>query len=88
MAGDTWYHGVNLCERAAAWTYCATQQEDYATYMALPRGAITGRVDLNRLAVMRTVSKFDRRCEKRLLLTHGNSVEGHTIRRGSAEQNQ
>jgi purine nucleoside permease len=69
MAGDTWYHGINLGERAAAWTtlwtggkgtYCTTQQEDNATYMALTRGAITGLVDLNRVAVLRTASNFDR----------------------------
>ena len=69
MAGDTWFHGIQLGERAAAWTtlwtggkgtYCTTQQEDNATYMALTRGAITGLVDLNRVAVLRTASNFDR----------------------------
>ena len=59
-AGDTWFHGIKLGERAAAWTalwtggngtYCTTQQEDNATYMALSRGAISGLVDLNRVAV-------------------------------------
>jgi purine nucleoside permease len=57
-AGDTWYHGIYLGERAEAWTtlwtggkgtYCTTQQEDNATYMALTRGAISGLVDLNRV---------------------------------------
>src|SRR5260370_41640193 len=46
MAGDPWFHGIQLGERAAAWatlctackgTYCTTQQEDNATYMALTR---------------------------------------------------
>jgi purine nucleoside permease len=68
-AGDTWYHGIYLGERAEAWTtlwtggkgtYCTTQQEDNATYMALTRGAISGLVDLNRVAVLRTASNFDR----------------------------
>jgi purine nucleoside permease len=68
-AGDTWYHGNYLGERAEAWTtlwtggkgtYCTTQQEDNATYMALTRGAISGLVDLNRVAVLRTASNFDR----------------------------
>jgi purine nucleoside permease len=68
-AGDTWFHGIHLGERAAAWTtlwtggkgtYCTTQQEDNATYMALSRGAISGLVDLNRVAVLRTASNFDR----------------------------
>jgi purine nucleoside permease len=69
MAGDTWFHGVKMGERATAWatlwtngkgTYCTTQQEDNATYMALTRGAISGLVDLNRVAVLRTASNFDR----------------------------
>jgi purine nucleoside permease len=69
MAGDTWYHGNYLGGRAEAWTtlwtggkgtYCTTQQEDNATYMALTRGAISGLVDLNRVAVLRTASNFDR----------------------------
>jgi len=67
--GDTWFHGIELGERATAWTtlwtggkgtYCTTQQEDNATYMALSRGAISGLVDLNRVAVLRTASNFDR----------------------------
>src|SRR3974390_1441665 len=69
MAGDTWFHGIILGERATAWTslwtggkgvYCTTQQEDNATYMALTRGANAGLVDLNRVAVLRTASNFDR----------------------------
>jgi purine nucleoside permease len=69
MAGDTWFHGIKLGERATAWTtlwtggkgtYCTTQQEDNATYLALTRGAISGLVDLNRVAVLRTASNFDR----------------------------
>jgi purine nucleoside permease len=69
MAGDTWFHGIKLGERATAWTtlwtggkgtYCTTQQEDNATYMALTRGAISGLVDLDRVAVLRTASNFDR----------------------------
>jgi purine nucleoside permease len=69
MAGDTWFHGIKLGERASAWTalwtggkgtYCTTQQEDNATYLALTRGAISGLVDLNRVAVLRTASNFDR----------------------------
>jgi purine nucleoside permease len=69
MAGDTWFHGIKLGERATAWTtlwtggkgtYCTTQQEDNATYMALTRAAISGLVDLDRVAVLRTASNFDR----------------------------
>jgi purine nucleoside permease len=69
MAGDTWFHGIKLGERATAWTtlwtggkgtYCTTQQEDTATYLALTRGAISGLVDINRIAVLRTAANFDR----------------------------
>ncbi|MBV8189091.1 MAG: purine nucleoside permease [Alphaproteobacteria bacterium] len=69
MSGDTWFHGLKLGERASAWTalwtdgkgtYCTSQQEDNATYMALTRGASSGLVDLDRVAVLRTASNFDR----------------------------
>ena len=69
LAGDTWWHGARLGERASAWTrlltdgkgtYCTTQQEDNATYEALKRGAAAGRLDLARVAVLRTGANFDR----------------------------
>lgn len=69
LGGDTWWHGHKLGEHARAWakllsdgqaTYCSTQQEDNATYNALERAATAGRVDLKRLAVLRTASNFDR----------------------------
>lgn len=69
LGGDTWWHGHRLGEHARAWTkllsdgqatYCTTQQEDNATYNALARAATAGRVDLKRLAVLRTGSNFDR----------------------------
>ena len=69
LAGDTWWHGARLGERASAWmrlltdgqgTYCTTQQEDNATYEALRRGAAAGRLDLRRVAVLRTGANFDR----------------------------
>jgi len=69
LGGDTWWHGHKLGERARAWakllsdgqaTYCTTQQEDNATYNALARAAASGRVDLQRLAVLRTGANFDR----------------------------
>ena len=41
-------------------TYCTTQQEDNATYEALRRGAAAGRLDLKRVAVLRTGANFDR----------------------------
>ena len=69
LGGDTWWHGDKLGEHARAWTklltdgkgvYCTTQQEDNATYNALERAAAAGKVDLKRLAVLRTGSNFDR----------------------------
>jgi purine nucleoside permease len=69
LGGDTWWHGNRLGEHARAWTrlmsdgkatYCTTQQEDNATYNALERAQAAGRVDLKRLAVLRTASNFDR----------------------------
>jgi purine nucleoside permease len=68
-AGDTWWHGERLGVRATRWTqlltdgrgtYCTTQQEDNATYEALKRGAAAGRLDLARVAVLRTGANFDR----------------------------
>jgi purine nucleoside permease len=69
LGGDTWWHGERLGERASAWTrlltdgqgtYCTTQQEDNATYEALKRGAAAGKLDLRRVAVLRTGANFDR----------------------------
>lgn len=69
LGGDTWWHGHRLGEHARAWTkllsdgqatYCTTQQEDNASYNALARAHAAGRVDLKRLAVLRTASNFDR----------------------------
>ncbi len=67
--GDTYWHGNQLGERSTRWTkmltegkgtYCTTQQEDNATYESLRRGAKAGRLDLKRIAVLRTASNFDR----------------------------
>jgi purine nucleoside permease len=69
ISSDTWFSGTALGKRAQAWTqmltdgsgtYCTTQQEDNATFEALQRAASAGLVDLNRVAVMRAGSDFDR----------------------------
>ncbi|QBR01670.1 purine-nucleoside phosphorylase [Paraburkholderia pallida] len=69
LAGDTWWSGTDIGERARQWTkimtdgkgtYCTTQQEDNATFEALTRAASAHRVDLNRVAVLRAGSDFDR----------------------------
>lgn len=68
-SGNTWWSGTLLGERARAWTkiltddkgvYCMTAQEDNATFEALKRASGVKRVDLNRVAVLRTGSDFDR----------------------------
>ena len=68
-AGDTWWQGRKLGERAEQWTrlltdgkgrYCTTQQEDNATFEALKRGAGARLLDIRRVAVLRTGSDFDR----------------------------
>jgi purine nucleoside permease len=69
LAGDTWFSGSLLGQRASQWTriltdgkgvYCTTQQEDNATFEALKRGARVKLVDLDRVAVLRAGSDFDR----------------------------
>ncbi len=69
LAGDTWFSGKYLSERATQWTrvltdgkgvYCTTQQEDNATYEAIKRAAAAGRADVKRVAVLRAGSDFDR----------------------------
>lgn len=69
LAGDTWFSGTDIGQRARDWTkimtdgkgtYCTTQQEDNATFEALTRAANAHRVDLSRVAVLRTGSDFDR----------------------------
>jgi purine nucleoside permease len=69
LAGDTWWSGRFIGERARTWTrqltdgrgvYCTTQQEDNATFEALKRAANVQRVDVSRVAVLRAGSDFDR----------------------------
>lgn len=69
LAGDAWWHGHRLGEHARRWTrlltdghgrYCTTQQEDNATAEALRRGAADGRLDAQRLLVLRAGANFDR----------------------------
>lgn len=68
-SGDTYWHGRFPGQWASEWIalltggqgrYCTTQQEDNATIEALKRGAAAGRLDLGRVAVLRTASNFDR----------------------------
>lgn len=69
VTSDTWFTGALLAEthkqRVSTWTngtgvYCTTAQEDGAVLGALVRGALESRVDFGRVAIVRTVSDFDR----------------------------
>jgi purine nucleoside permease len=66
-SSDTWFGGAALTQRARDWTklmtggkgvFCMSAQEDNATLTALSRGAATGKVDMNRVAVLRSASDF------------------------------
>ena len=66
---DTWIGGTLLGERARDWarlvsegraTYCTIAQEDVAVIEALKRGTAAGRTDVNRAALLRAASDFDR----------------------------
>jgi purine nucleoside permease len=69
MSSDTWWHGARLAaamaerarlETGGAADPCTTQQEDNATLTALSRAAEAKRLDLSRVALLRTASNFDR----------------------------
>ena len=68
VSADTWWHGKSFSDAMNEWAklltdgkanYCTTQQEDNATLTALTRGAEMGRIDMDRIAVLRTASNFD-----------------------------
>jgi purine nucleoside permease len=69
ISGSTFWHGSKMDEWANAWTryytrgqgnYMISAMEDTGTMQALTLLSQTGRVDLNRVLVLRTVSNFDR----------------------------
>jgi len=69
LSTDTWWTGPHLGEHARSWTtlltdgkgkYCSSQQEDNATMNALTRASQSQLVDLQRVAILRTASDFDR----------------------------
>ena len=62
-SSDTWFTGAMIADevdyRMKVWsngtaTYCATAQEDGAVLAALLRGALAGKIDYDRIIVMRT----------------------------------
>lgn len=68
VSSDTWWSGSLMSRTMNDWAklmtdgaanYCTTQQEDNATLAALSRGADMGRIDMKRVAVLRTASDFD-----------------------------
>lgn len=69
VSSNTYWHGARNAQAMEAWAalltqgeanYCTTQMEDNATLTALQRGADAGLLDLDRVAVLRTASNFDR----------------------------
>lgn len=69
MSSSTFWHGSKMDEWANAWTryytggkgnYMISGMEDTGTLQALTFLAQAGRVDLNRVLVLRTVSNYDR----------------------------
>lgn len=69
LSSDTYWHGVKIAESMEKWvklltdgkgTYCTSQMEDNATLTALKRAAEAGKLDFDRIALLRTASNFDR----------------------------
>jgi purine nucleoside permease len=69
LSADTWWVGRRLGEHARSFTrlltdgagnYCTSQEEDNATLAALTRGAHSGLLDFQRVAILRSGSDFDR----------------------------
>ena len=69
LSSDTYWHGSRMAAAMATQVavvsngkarVCTTQMEDNATLTALTRGAEAGRIDLRRVALLRTGSNFDR----------------------------
>jgi purine nucleoside permease len=67
-SADLYWHGSLISKQMQDWSalvtdgaanYCTTQMEDNATLTALKRGAEAGRLDFDRIALLRTASNFD-----------------------------
>jgi purine nucleoside permease len=87
MSGGTFWHGKKMDEWANEWTkyytggqgnFMVAAMEDTGTLQALTFLAQAGRVDFNRVLVLRTVSNFDREppgetpAETLAQMAHGN----------------
>lgn len=68
-SADTYWHGSKIGDAVADWvkllsddkaTYCTSQMEDNASLTALKRASEAGRLDFERVALLRTASNFDR----------------------------
>ena len=81
-SGDTWWVGTALTQRARDWVklrtagkgvFCTSQQEDNATFEALRRASVAGKVDITRVAELRSGSDFtapyDGQADSALLLS-------------------
>ena len=68
LSGATYWHGPRMSEWARWWVghwteetgrYCVTNEEDFAAYAVLQRLSLEGRVDVDRVMVLRGASNFD-----------------------------
>jgi purine nucleoside permease len=57
-------------------TYCTSQMEDNATLTALKRASEAGKLDFDRIALLRTASNFDRQGEDQTALESLKSESG------------
>ena len=69
VSSDTWFGGTLLAQRAGNWSalltdgkasYCTSQQEDNSTLEVLRRGQAAGKVDSERVLILRAGSDVDR----------------------------
>ncbi len=90
MSSSTFWHGTKMDEWANAWTryftggqgnYMISAMEDTGTLQSLTLLSHAGKVDLNRVLVLRTVSNYDREAPGS---TPAESLAGMTDRRYSA----
>ncbi len=85
LSSDSYWHGAKMAESMEKWvklltdskgTYCTSQMEDNATLTALKRASEAGKLDFDRIALLRTASNFDRQGEDQTALESLKSESG------------
>ncbi len=85
LSSDTYWHGVKMALFMEKWvelltdgkaTYCTSQMEDNATLTALKRASEAGKLNFDRIALLRTASNFDRQGEDQDALESLKSESG------------